>query len=138
MSRKIFISLPVSDLPRARAFYEALGFGNEPAMSNEDGACMVLSEGIHVMLVTLARWRGFTTRPIPDPGSSEVALSFDCPSRDEVDRLIAVGAAAGGQADINPPEDHGFMYQRSLADPDGHIWEPFWMEMPEAADPQAQ
>ncbi|HEX4847888.1 MAG TPA: lactoylglutathione lyase, partial [Novosphingobium sp.] len=91
-------------------------------------ACMVLSDTIHVILLTHGKWQGFTTRPICPPGSSEVSLALTCASREAVDSMVAAGAAAGGTADINPPEDHGFMYQRSLLDPDGHVWEPFWMD----------
>ncbi len=130
----IFVNLPVVDLPKSRAFYEALGFSLNPQFSDDAGACMVLSETIHVMLLTHAKWKGFTTRPICPPGSSEVSLAFTCESKEDVNRLVAAGAASGGTADVNPPEDHGFMFQRTIADPDGHIWEPFWMNM-EAAPP---
>ncbi len=135
MTRMIFVNLPVADLPRAKAFYEALGFTNNPAFSDEAGACMVLSEAIHVMLLTHAKWAGFTTRPICPAGSSEVSLALTVESKDEVNRLVDAGAAHGGTADVNPPEDHGFMFQRTIADPDGHIWEPFWMDMAAAGVP---
>jgi predicted lactoylglutathione lyase len=135
MSRMIFINLPVTDLARSRAFYEALGFSHNPQFSDESGACMVLSDTIYVMILTHAKWSTFTTRPIPPATSSEVALALTCDDRAAVDAFVEAGAAKGGTADINPPEDHGFMYQRSLADPDGHIWEPFWMD-PAAAAPQ--
>ncbi|MFM5950804.1 MAG: VOC family protein [Novosphingobium sp.] len=128
MTQMIFVNLPVADLPRARAFYEALGFTNNPQFTDETAACMVLSEAIYVMLLTHAKWQGFTTRPICPPTSSEVSLALTCDSRTAVDRLVAAGAAAGGTADVNPPEDHGFMYQRTILDPDGHVWEPFWMD----------
>lgn len=128
MPRMIFVNLPVTDLARARAFYEALGFVNNPQFSDDAGACMVLSETIYVMILTHAKWQGFTTRPICPAGSSEVSLALTCDDRAEVDRLVEAGATNGGTADVNPPEDHGFMYQRTIADPDGHIWEPFWMD----------
>ena len=128
MTRMIFVNLPVADLPRAMAFYEALGFTNNPQFSDEAGACMVWSETIHVMILTHEKWQTFTTRPIADSGSSEVSLALTCDDKDEVNRLVEAGAASGGTADINPPEDHGFMFQRTIADPDGHIWEPFWMD----------
>ena len=134
MSKMIFVNLPVADLPKAMAFYTALGFTNNPHFSDETAACMVWDEGIHVMLLTHAKWGGFTTRSICPPGSSEVAPAINFDSREEVDRIIAAAAAHGGVADINPPEDHGFMYQRSLTDPDGHVWEPFWMD-PAAVPP---
>lgn len=133
MSRKIFINLPVTDLPRSIAFYAALGCVNEPKFSDDTAACMIMSETIHVMLLSHAKWATFTTRPIPPRGSSEVSLAFTCENRDEVDQLVTAAGAAGGTADINPPEDHGFMYQRSLADPDDHVWEPFWMDQEMAA-----
>ncbi len=129
MSRMIFISLPVADLTRAEGFYTALGFTKNPDFSDGEGACMVWSEAIYVMLLTHAKWQGFTTRPIAPAGSSEVSLALSVDSRAQVDALVAAGAAAGGRADANPPQDHGFMYQRTIADPDDHIWEPFWMDM---------
>lgn len=128
MAHMIFVNLPVSDLPRAMRFYEALGFTNNPQFSDETAACMVLSETIHVMLLTHAKWQGFTTRSICPAGSSEVSLALSVNSKDEVNRLVEAGAANGGTADVNPPEDHGFMFQRTIADPDDHIWEPFWMD----------
>jgi predicted lactoylglutathione lyase len=128
MTKMIFINLPVADLPKSMAFYEALGFTNNPAFTDETAACMVLSEAIHLMLLTHDKWRGFTTRPICPRGSSEVSLALNCADRDEVNRLVEAGAANGGTSDINPPEDHGFMFQRTVCDPDDHVWEPFWMD----------
>jgi predicted lactoylglutathione lyase len=128
MTRMIFVNLPVADLPRAKAFYAAIGFTNEPRFSDETAACMVLSDVIHVMLLTHAKWQSFTTRPICPPGSSEVSLCISCDSKEEVNRLVEIAGASGGIADVNPPEDHGFMLQRSIADPDGHVWEPMWMD----------
>lgn len=132
MTHMIFVNLPVSDLSRSIAFYEALGFTRNPQFSDETAACMVLSEAIHVMLLTHGKWRGFTTRPICPRGSSEVSLALACDSREAVDRLVDAGVAAGGTADINPPEDHGFMFQRTICDPDDHVWEPFWMDQAQA------
>jgi hypothetical protein len=128
MPQMIFVNLPVTDLAKSIAFYAALGFTQNPQFSDESGACMVLSETIHVMLLTHAKWQGFTTRPICPPGSSEVSLALTVDSKDAVNQLVEAGAASGGTADLNPPEDHGFMFQRTIADPDGHIWEPFWMD----------
>ena len=128
MSKMIFVSLPVGDLKASMAFYNSLGFENNPHFTDETAACMVWSEAIHVMLLTHAKWRVFTDRPIPPTTSSEVALAVSCDSRADVDTMIDAATANGGTADINPVQDHGFMYQRSLADLDGHIWEPMWMD----------
>lgn len=135
MSRMIFVNLPVADLAKARAFYEAIGFTNNPQFSDDTSACMVLTEVISVMLLTHAKWRTFTTRPIPPTGSSEVMLAISCDSRAAVDAMNDAAAAHGGTADINPKQDLGFMYNRNLADPDGHVWEAMWMDM--AAAPGA-
>jgi len=128
MPKMIFVNLPVADLGASMAFYKALGFENNPHFTDETAACMVWSEAIHVMLLTHAKWQVFTNRPIPPATSSEVSLALSCNSRAAVDVMIEAATANGGTADINPAQDHGFMYQRSLADLDGHIWEPMWMD----------
>lgn len=128
MTRMIFINLPVADLPASMAFYAALGFTNNPHFSDETAACMVWSEAVNVMLLTHDKWCTFTTRPIPPPTSSEVLLALSLDSTDDVDAANAKAAANGGTADVNPMQDHGFMYSRAVADPDGHVWEMFWMD----------
>ena len=128
MSRMLFVNLPVADLPASMAFYAALGFENNPQFTDETAACMVWSEAIYVMLLTHEKWRTFTDRPIPPSHSSEVMLALSHDSRDIVDAVNEAAARHGGSADINPRQDLGFMYNRSLADLDGHVWEMFWMD----------
>jgi len=128
MTRMIFISLPVTDLDVSIAFYRALGFTQNRQFSDESSGCMVWSEAIYVMLLSHAKWRTFTQRPFPPAGTSASMLSLALDSRDAVDAMNQAAAAHGGQADVNPPEDHGFMYSRDLADPDGHLWAAFWMD----------
>lgn len=137
MPKMIFVNLPVADLGRARAFYEALGFTNNPQFSDETAACMVWSDAIHVMLLTHAKWREFTDRPIPDTQLSEVMLAIALDAREEVDRITEDAGAAGGIADVNPKQDHGFMYGRDFLDPDGHVWEAFWMDMSQVPEADA-
>jgi len=129
MPRTIIVSLPVADLTASKAFYTALGFTSNPQFSDDTAAFMVWSETISVMLLTHAKWRTFTTRPIPPNTSSEVALTVSCDSREAVDAMNASAAAHGGIADINPIQDHGSMYGRDFADPDGHVWGAMWMDM---------
>ena len=137
MTRMIFVNLPVADLKASMAFYTALGFENNPQFTDETAACMVWSEAIHVMLLTHDKWRTFTDRPIPPSSSSEVMLALSFDSRDAVDAVNKAAAANGGTADINPVQDLGFMYNRNLADPDGHVWEMMWMDMAAMGDAQA-
>jgi predicted lactoylglutathione lyase len=128
MSKMIFISLPITNLATSIAFYKALGFEQNPQFSDDNSACMVWSEAIYVMIVTHAKWRTFTQRPFPPAGSAGSMLSLSMDSRDAVDAMNRAAAAHGGQADVNPVEDLGFMYTRDLADPDGHMWAILWMD----------
>jgi len=128
MNKTLFISLPVADLAASTAFYEALGFERNPQFSDETSSCMAWSDAIQVMLLTHAKWRTFTQRPFPAAGSAGHMLSLSLDSREAVDTINRAAAAHGGQADANPPEDHGFMYSRDIADPDGHLWGMVWMD----------
>jgi predicted lactoylglutathione lyase len=135
MNRMIFVNLPVSDLPRSRSFLEALGAINEPKFTDNTAACMTLSDSIHVMLLTHDKFSQFTPRPIADAtAGSEVLLCLSEKSRESVDSTIARAVAAGGTADPAPKQDYGVMYGRSVADPDGHIWEIMWMDPAAAAE----
>ena len=129
MPKMIFVNLPVKDLKASMAFYESIGFENNPHFTDDTAACMVWSEAINVMLLTHAKWRTFTSRPIPPVTSSEVMIALSCDSREAVDAMNKAAAANGGTADINPVQDLGFLYNRNLADPDGHVWEAMWMNL---------
>jgi len=130
MTRMIFVNLPVTNLERSKAFYAALGFRNEPKFSNDAAAMMVLSDTISVMLLTHPFYATFTRKPIADShASSQVLLCISCDSPAEVDRIADAAATAGGKADVGPKQDvGGMMYGRSFEDPDGHHWEPMWMD----------
>src|SRR3954471_4624673 len=108
MTKMMFVSLPVTDLQASLDFYKALGFGLNPQFSGDTTACMVWSDAIQVMLLTHAKWRTLTQRPFPPAGSSALMLSLTMDSRDAVDAIQRAAAAHGGQADVNPAEDHGF------------------------------
>lgn len=128
VTRKIFVNLPVTDLTRAVAFYEAVGFRNDPQFTDDTAACMVADEHIHVMLLTHAKFAQFTPLPIGDATrSTEVMIALSCDSREAVDDMVGRAAAAGGST-FRDPEDHGFMYGHAFRDPDGHIWEPLYLD----------
>lgn len=129
MSRMIFVNLPVADLAKSRAFLEALGATNEPKFTDETAACMQFSDSIFVMILTHAKFSQFTPRPIADANAgSEVLICLSADSREQVDSFVERGVSAGGKADPSPKQDYGVMYGRSIADPDGHIWEIMWMD----------
>ncbi len=129
MTKMIFVNVPVRALGPSREFYLALGGTWNTQFSDENSNCVMLSDAIGVMLLNHERYGQFTSRPIGDArtwSQSLLALSVD--SRDAVDQTLDKAVAAGGRADPNPAQDHGFMYSRSVEDPDGNVWEIFWMD----------
>jgi hypothetical protein len=129
MATKIFVNLPVKDLDKSKEFYTKIGFTINPQFTNETAACLVITEDIYVMILTHAMFKGFTPKEIADTTkTSQVinALSFD--SREKVDEVFD-NALNGGGTEERPTSDLGFMYSRSFNDPDGHTWEPFYMDM---------
>ncbi|KTE05977.1 VOC family protein [Sphingopyxis sp. H115] len=130
MPQMIFVNLPVTDLDKSKAFYEAVGAVNNPAFTDDTAACMVVEEGsIHVMLLTHEKWATFTSKAIPDAHTTaQVLICVSADSREAVDGQVDKAVKAGGKADPTPTQDFGFMYGRSFEDPDGHIWEVMWMD----------
>lgn len=134
MPKAIAVNLPVADLGRSRAFFEALGFSFNDQFSNAEVAALAISDTIYAMLHTYESFRRFTPKDIPDARrTTEVMLALEVESRERVDDLADRALAAGGR---KPREgiDHGFMFERAFEDPDGHIWEVFWMD-PNAVRP---
>ncbi|MGE3067477.1 MAG: VOC family protein [Hyphomicrobiaceae bacterium] len=139
MSKMVFINLPVSDVGRATAFYEELGARKNPQFSDATASCMVISDTIHVMLLSHEKFRQFTPRPIADArAATEVLVCLSCDSRAEVDDLVSRATKRGGKADPGPKQDYGFMYGRSFEDLDGHIWEVMWMDVAAMQDAQSK
>src|SRR5882757_2464646 len=129
MSKMIFVNLPVRDLAASTAFYVALGGTVNPQFSDEQATSLMFSEAIGVMLLTHERYGQFTQRPIGDARrESQALLALTVDSRDAVDATLTRTVAAGGRADPNPAQDHGFMRNRTVEDPDGNVWEIVWMD----------
>jgi hypothetical protein len=130
MPKMIFVNLPVTDLARATAFYEAIGAVKNPQFTDDTASCMVFSETIYAMLLTHDKFRQFTPKAIADARSaSEVLICLSADSRNDVDDIVGKAEASGGVADPGPKQDFGFMYGRGFEDPDGHIWEVMWMDV---------
>ncbi len=135
MAKMIFVNLPVTDLAKSVAFYEAVGATRNPQFSDDTAACMVFSETIYAMLLTHDKYRQFTSKTIADTKTtSAVLLCLLQDSRADVDSIVEKAQAAGGGADPTPTQDFGFMYGRSYEDHDGHIWEIMWMDPKAAAE----
>ena len=122
MVKQIFINLPVADLQKSIAFFKSLGFSLNPQMSDDAGACIIVSNTISVMLATHTRFREFTPKAVCDTSKAvEVLFNLSCETREDVDSLVAKALAAGGST-YDKPEDLGFMYSHSFVDLDGHGW----------------
>lgn len=122
MIKQICLNLPVADLAKSRRFFKSLGFSENPQVSGESGAMVILSETIAVMLAPHSKFREFTPKAICDTTKAvEVLINLQCESRQVVDDLVAKALAAGGTT-YDKPEDLGFMYSHSFVDPDGHGW----------------
>lgn len=133
MANQIFVNLPVKDLDRSVEFFTRLGYTFDPNFTDENATCMIIGENIYAMLLVEDFFRTFTDREIIDTGrgiEAIIALALD--SREQVDEQVAKARAAGGTIPRDPV-DHGFMYQHSYQDPDGHLWEVFYMD-PVAAE----
>jgi predicted lactoylglutathione lyase len=129
MSRLIFVNLPVADLPKATAFYEAIGARRNPQFCDDTASCIVFSDTIHAMLLTHDKFSQFTTKKIVNAKeSAEALICLSAESRADVDALVEKATRAGGAPDPTPTQDFGFMYGRSFEDLDGHIWEIVWMD----------
>jgi uncharacterized protein len=129
MSKMIFVNLPVRDLAASTAFYVALGGKVNPQFSGESSSSIMFSDAIGVMLLTHDHYGGFTRRPIGDARrESQTLIALTVDHRDAVDATVTRAVTAGGGADPNPMQDHGFMYGRSVEDPDGYVWEIMWMD----------
>jgi predicted lactoylglutathione lyase len=128
MPTKIFVNLPVKDLEKSKEFFNKLGYSFNPQFTDENAACLVISEDIYAMLVTTDFFKQFTKKEIADASrttGSIIALSAE--SREEVNEMLQKALEAGGK-ESRDPEDQGWMYGRSFDDLDGHQWEFVWMD----------
>ena len=129
MSTQIFINLPVKDLAKAMDFYTKIGFTNKPAFTDETAACMQFSDEIYVMLLNHDRFKGFIKKEMGD--TTKTTSVINSISTENVTKMneMADNALKAGATEPTPPQDHGFMQQRSFEDLDGNFWEVFYMDM---------
>ena len=127
MARQLFVNLPVKDLDKTVEFFTALGFSFNPDFTDENATCMIINDDAFVMLLVENYFKTFTSKPIADASTTEAILSFSVGSREAVDELVRTALTAGGTPS-EEAQDYGFMYTHSFQDPDGHLWEVFWMD----------
>ena len=126
--RMLFVNLAVRDLKKSMAFFSSLGFTYDPQFTDDNAACMIVSDQACVMLLAEPFFKTFTTRELCDTSrQTEGLFALSCTSRADVDDLVNKAVAAGGTQAMKP-QDHGFMYGWSFYDLDGHHWEVMWMD----------
>ena len=127
MTTRIFVNLPVKDLPRSVAFFTHLGYQFNPKFTNANATCMVVDSNIFVMLLVEKFFQTFTPKTVVDAmQGTEVLVCLSCDSKEKVNDLVSKALAAGGTTPT-PAKDHGTMYQHGFQDLDGHLWELIYM-----------
>lgn len=129
----MFLNLPVKDLTRSVEFFTKLGYKFNPQFTDKNATCMILGENLYAMLLVEKYFESFTPgKPVADAKkASEVLVALPHGAKADVDRTVKAAFEAGARR-YREAQDHGFMYTWGFEDPDGHIWEHFWMD-PKAA-----
>jgi uncharacterized protein len=129
MSRSMYVNLPVKDLQRSIAFFTALGFKFNPQFTDENATCMIVGQDCFVMLLVEPFFKGFIKKEISDAKkTTEVIIALTARDRQDVDNILKIATTEGGKA-AGETLDHGWMYNRSFEDLDGHLWEVVFMDM---------
>jgi predicted lactoylglutathione lyase len=129
MGRQIYLNLPVKDLNKTIEFFTKLGFKFNQQFTDENATCMIIDEGIYVMLLVEKFFKSFMKKDIADTSKNVEAITcVSAESREEVDEMIRKAVVAGAKL-YKEPEDHGWMYGHSFSDLDGHLWEFVYMDM---------
>ena len=131
MTKELWLNLPSKDIDRAREFYTQIGFPfNEQYGNSEHSIALKIGEkGIIVMLFAEHIFKQFIAHEVADPtAGSEVLISIDAESREEVDEYARRASDAGGSVFGEPGEKQGWMYGCGFSDPDGHRWNVLYMD----------
>lgn len=131
MVKEFWLNLPVKDIKKSRAFFDKIGFKFNAQNGNSDtsAAMLVGEKNIVVMLFEEPAFRGFTNTEVADTKQgTEVLLSFDAQSKEEVDAMAQKAIEAGGKTDHKPYEMQGWMYGCVFTDIDGHKWNVLHMD----------
>lgn len=128
MAKQIFVNLPVKDVRRSKKFFSQIGFSFNPQFTDDKSACMIIGENIYAMFLEEPFFKNFTKKQISDAQkTTEVLIAIDAESKEKVDEIVNKAVEAGGSI-YREPQDHGWMYGHSFADPDGHQWEILFMD----------
>ena len=125
--RVSLITLGVTDLGHARAFYEALGWTTNAAPDDD----VVFFQAGGMIVALWSRTQLATDTAVEDSGGwGGVTLAHNERSPAEVDAVLAEAEAAGATIARAGAETFWGGYSGVFVDPDGHAWEiahnPHW------------
>lgn len=121
MHQQVYLNLAVQDLAASQTFFTSLGYSFNPQYTSEKAACLILGENLYAMLLPPEIFQQYS--PVgQNPSGNEVLIALNLPDRTAVDAHVN-NAIALGATSFAEPIDHGFMYQHSFRDLDGHVWE---------------
>jgi len=132
MTKQFWLNLPVKDVAKSKAFFAGLGFKfNTQHGNSANSASLLLGQhNVVLMLFEEQAFKGFTNNAIANTGQgTEVLLSIDAESKEEVDEMARKAVAAGGKSGHQPSAMQGWMYGCVFSDLDGHKWNVLYMDM---------
>jgi predicted lactoylglutathione lyase len=129
--KQFWISLPVKNIEKSKAFFTALGFTFNPHQGNgPNSACLMIGEkNVVCMLFDEPTFKQCISGAELSTNATEVLLSIDAQSKEEVDEMVVKAIAAGGSSNHKPGEMKGFMYGCVFSDLDDHRWNVLYMDM---------
>ncbi|MCU7613965.1 VOC family protein [Chryseobacterium sp. GMJ5] len=119
--KQIYVNLPVKDIQKTKEFWTKIGFSVNDQVSDEKAVCIALNDDIQIMFLTEEYFQTFSERPVPKGDTTQVLVAISLNSREEVDQVVNA-AVENGAYQHEEAQDHGWMYQNSFWDINGHGW----------------
>lgn len=120
-ANQIYVNLPVKNIDQTKAFWTNVGFPVNDQISDENAVCIIMGDNMYVMFLTEEYFQTFSERPVPKGDTTQVLVAIGLNSREEVDQVVNA-AVENGATQHEEPQDHGWMYQNSFWDINGHGW----------------
>lgn len=118
---QIYVNLPVKDVEKTREFWTKIGFSINEQITDEKAVCVMMNDNIQIMFLQEEYFQTFSERPVPKGDTTQVLVAIGLDSREEVDQVVNA-AVANGAYQLEEAQDHGWMYQNSFWDINGHGW----------------
>ena len=128
MISNLWVNLPVKNLENSLHFFKGIGFvENSLTLNNKESFRLQIGKMV-VMLFHESKFKEFIHYDLSNPKrGSEMLLSVEVDSREEVDKIFENMTNAGGTEFAQPKEKDGWLYSAGFLDPDGHRWNLLYM-----------